>query len=349
MKTAIIKQMYDAQGPWQSVKWQDTTPMKIFDIWPGTITFWGLSCLLKPDWYVVKQGELKSDYVEDILRNPIRTKIMEKYTTNLTDIKDIPLDDYDLVITLDPILEIPKRTKTLFAYFVPEHWDGLYSGSISKPMGNFDLFLAVMLDSNPNLIEIPQSVSFPYPCDYKTTRLIFGTEEKKEAVFAEWRLLCAMGMVKSWAESSEGAVKRLENLVKMPVFHTGSFNKNPMGISDPPLWGDAVNYLKTISQCKYYIAVGRYSGPGQGIREAASLGCICIGEKDKVYHRMICHPKCLCSDMVEMPIVLKNLISSPDLQKEALKYQDNALEQKFAKEPLALLQKAVEIKRQNFK
>src|SRR3989344_2819210 len=104
MKVAIIKQIYDAQGPWSSVRWQDTNPEKIFDVWPGTITFWGLACLLKADWYIVLQGKLKSDYVLDILKNPVRTRIMEKYTGNIVDIKDIPIDDYDLVITLDPIL-----------------------------------------------------------------------------------------------------------------------------------------------------------------------------------------------------------------------------------------------------
>ena len=344
MKTAIIKQIYDAQGPWSSVKWQDTDPEKIFDIWPATITFWGIACLLKADWYVVSQGKLKSDYVTDILKNSARARIMEKYTKNVVDIKDIPLDDYDLVITLDPILEIPRPTKTLFAYFVPEHWDRLYSMSLSKPLGNFDLFLAVMLDSQPELVKLPQSVSFPYPCDPDITRSFFQSDEKEEAVWAEWRLLCAMGMTSSWNESAEKAVKRLEDLIKIPVRYKGNFNKTPFGISDPPSWRDAVDYLKAISRCKYYIAAGRYSGPGQGVREAASLGCICIGEQDKLYHRMVCHPDCLCFDMVSMPQILKRLISSTALQQSALDYQNKALKQKFASEPLALLEKAVKMK-----
>ncbi|MSU54705.1 MAG: hypothetical protein EXS48_02655 [Candidatus Staskawiczbacteria bacterium] len=349
MKVAIVKQIYDAQGPWASVKWQETTPAKIFDVWPGTITFWGLACLLKADWYVVTQGKLVSDYVADILKNKPRKKIMEKYTKQVVDIKDIPLDDYDLVITLDPILEIPKKSKTLFAYFVPEHWDRLYNQSIENPLGNFDLFLAVMLDSQPELFALPQSVSFPYPFDAKALQSIFPPIEKKEVVWAEWRLLSALGMTKMWSDSAEKAVKRLEKVVNLPVYQKGNFNKTPFGITDPPSWKDALQYLAELNQCKYYIAVGRYSGPGQGIREAAALGLICIGEQDKLYHQMVCHPKLLCKDMVSMPKILKELVASPQLQKEALEYQYKALEQKFAKEPLELLQKAVNMKKQNEK
>lgn len=351
MKVAIVKQIYDAQGPWASVKWQDTTPAKIFDVWPGTITFWGLACLLKADWYVVNQGKLVSDYIADIWKNKPRTNIMEKYTTHVVDIKDIPLDDYDLVITLDPILEIPassadrpRKSKTVFAYFVPEHWDRLYNRSIEKPLGNFDLFLAVMLDSKSVLAQLPQSVSFPYPFDIRAIRSIFPVVEKKEVVWAEWRLLSAMGMTRMWSDSAERAVKRLEKVIGIPVYQKGSFNKTPFGITDPPSWKDALQYLGELNQCKYYIAVGRYSGPGQGIREAAALGLICIGEQDKLYHQMVCHPKLLCKDMVSMPKILKELVVSPQLQKEALEYQYKALEQKFAKEPLELLKKAVAMK-----
>lgn len=344
MKVAIVKQIYDAQGPWASVKWQDTTPAKIFDIWPGTITFWGLACLLKADWYVVGQGKLVSDYVADILRNKPRKKIMEKYTKHVVDLKDIPLDDYDLVITLDPILGIPKKSKTLFAYFVPEHWDRLYNQSIEKPLGNFDVFLAVMLDSHPELVALPQSVSFPYPFDAKTLRDMFLSAPKKEVAWAEWRLLSALGMTRMWSQSAEEAVKRLEKVIGIPVYQKGNFNKTPFGITDPPSWKDALAYLGELNQCKYYIAVGRYSGPGQGIREAAALGLICIGEQDKPYHQMICHPRLLCKDMVQMPKMLKELIASSELQKEALDYQNKALEEKFAKEPLELLKKAVAMK-----
>jgi len=155
-------------------------------------------------------------------------------------------------------------------------------------------------------------------------------------------------MTHMWSESAEKAIKRLENLIGIPVRCKGDFNKTPFGISDPPPWGDTAKYFQAIGQCKYYLAVGRYSGVGNGAYEAASLGCICIGEADKVYHRMVCHPKCLCSDMLDMPKIFRQVVSSPDLQKEILDFQDRALKQKFEKEPLALLQRAVEMKRQKY-
>ncbi len=353
MKTAIIKQMYDSQGPWSSVKWSDTTAEKIFEMWPSTITFWGITCLLKADWYIVPQQKLTSDYIQDVLKTPVRKEIMEKYTTGVVAIDDIPLNEYDLVFTLDPIFEIPQQQfskgnqdkKPIFAYFVPEHWDRLYNASIAKPIGNFDLFLAVMLEPPQELTTLPQSVSFHYPCDPKAADFL-KTANKKEAVWAEWRLLCTLGATRMWSASAKEAAKRLEDFIKIPVHYKGDFNKAPMGISDPPLWGDAVDYLKALGQCKYYLAVGRYSGPGQGIREAASLGCICIGEADKPYHNMVCHPEALCNDMVDMPNVLRRIIASRSLQQQILEYQYKALEQKFAKEPIDLLKKAITIKKQ---
>jgi hypothetical protein len=152
-----------------------------------------------------------------------------------------------------------------------------------------------------------------------------------------------------WSDSAERAADRLEKVLGMKVYQKGSFNKTAFGITDPPRWGDGVEYLSALDQCKYYIAVGRYSGPGQGIREAAALGLICIGEQDKLYHQMICHPELLCPDMVSMPRIFKKLAASPALQQEALEYQYAMLEKKFSKEPLELLEKAVEMKqRKNF-
>jgi hypothetical protein len=100
-----------------------------------------------------------------------------------------------------------------------------------------------------------------------------------------------------------------------------------------------------MAPAKYYIGVGRASGGGQSLVDAASLGAICFGEKDKPFHRMLCHPACLCDDMVDLPRQFCLVNASHDLQTEILAWQDRTLRAKFIDEPIALLSEAVVKKR----
>jgi hypothetical protein len=149
-----------------------------------------------------------------------------------------------------------------------------------------------------------------------------------------------------WNDASEAAASRLQKVLGLPVRYKGGFNRSPYGVSDPPLWGDGAVYLEALASCRYYIAVGGMAGAGQAIGDAASLGCICIGQQDKPYHRMTCHPSCLCADLTEMPARLRKVASSRDLQAEVLAWQDAALRKQFAEEPLALLREALRLKRE---
>lgn len=349
MKTAIIKQIYDSHGPWRSIKWQDTSPEKIFDLWPSKSTWWWTTCLFKADWYVVPEDKkLKSDYIYDVIKNrKERVEIIKKYTKNVVLPKNIPFDDYDLVIFLNPLSDIPQSSKALFVYCVQEHWDNLYAMSLRKIFKGYDLFLDIMEVSAKELKKIPQVISFPFIYDTDTARLVSGAIEKKDAVFVEWRLLAALGMTNFWNEHSLAASERLQKLIGAPIFYKGDFNKTSMGTFDPPLFGDGLRYFKEIAACKYYLSAGRYSGPGQALCEAASLGCICIGEEDKAYHKIVCHPECLCADMLEMPYKLRKIIASPQLHEEIILWQDAALKKYFKDQPIGLLEKAIQMKKTN--
>src|SRR4029077_8963659 len=103
------------------------------------------------------------------------------------------------------------------------------------------------------------------------------------------------------------------------------FNENLYGIADPPAWGDAAHYFEAMVRCKYYVAVGTIAGAGQALCDAASLGLICIGQQDKSYHRLICHPAALCASMIELPRRMRAIAGSRDLQMEVLAWQEAAL------------------------
>jgi len=337
--------LFDVHGPWSSILWENTTLRKLLDAWPGKATFWEMTCCLKADWYVIPQ-QLSSDYTQNVLQHRGLGEILSRHTRNVIAPEEIPIDQYDLVITFDPIWAVPADSPTLFAYFVVEHWDRLYQQSLRAPLGRYDLFLAHMMDAPKTLASLPQALSFPYLRDPGAVQAAFPAA-KEEAVWADFRTLTTLGMAETygmWVASGHAAAKRLEETLRLPVRYRASFNEHPYGISDPPAWGDAANYFDAMARCKYYVAVGIINGAGQAICDAASLGCLCIGQEEKAFHRSIFHPAALCAHMMELPRRLKAIIGSRDLQEEVRTWQDAALRDYFQRRPLALLDEALSIK-----
>jgi hypothetical protein len=345
MKVAIVKQLLDTLGPWSTLRWGVTSPERLFDLWPGKGLHWEMITLFQADWYIVPQQK-NSDYIFDsVLKYPGKAEILRKYSKCLVAPDDIPLSAYDLIITLDPILKFPSNSQTLFAYFVAEHWDWRYSKSLRRPLANADLFFAHMMDAAAALERLPQAISFPYVRDPKTMRWQFAGELREEAAWADWRMLAAL----SCGNGDPGAAalataKRLEEVLRLPV-HYRTFSPGLYYGEDPPRWGDAREYLRELGRQKYYLGLGRASGAGQGLADAASLGCICFGEQDKPYHRLICHPETLCGGLHELPRRFRRVRASVELQKKILAWQDENLARYFVEEPLKLLEQALQLKR----
>lgn len=345
IKVALVKQVLDVFGPWSSVRWKDTTPMQLFSVWPGKASLWEMTCLLQADWYIVGQRR-DMDYTRNAVFNcPGREQVIRRHTINVVKPYDIPFDRYDVIITLDPILDVPENSETLFAYYLNEHWDRLYKQSLQKPLGNYDLCLAHMMDAGQALVGLPQTVSFPLLRDSDRTRAMFPAQ-KQDTVFVDWRTLVASSNTQLWTEAARTAAEKLQEEISLPVSYK-EYCRESFGFSDPPRWEDAARYLEVVSGCKYYLSVGRYAGAGQGICDAASLGCICIGEQDKVYHRLVCHPACLCADKQQMTARLKRVADSPELQEEVLAWQDQMLHKHFVEKPLELLRGSVNLKRKS--
>jgi hypothetical protein len=346
VRVAFIKQVLDVHGPWSTVLWKDTTPRRLLDVWPGKATFWEMTCFLRADWYIIPQ-RLSSDYTQEaVLSVPGRAEMVTRNTRNVVAPADIPLEQYDVVITFDPIWNVPADSTTLFAYFVVEHWDRLYKEAQLAPRGRYDLFLAHMLDAPKAIASLPQPLAFPYLRDPDSVRAVFASE-KEDTVWADFRTLTTLGMAETygtWVSAGHAAAKRLEETLRLPVHYKGTFNENLYGISDPPAWGDAVHYFDAMARCRYYLAVGTIAGAGQALCDAASLGCLCIGQQDKAFHRLLCHPAALCASLVELPRRLRAIVGSRDLQEEVRAWQERALRDFFQQRPLALLEEALAIK-----
>lgn len=346
MKVAVIKQLLDTFGPWSSVRWGQLPHEEFLNLWPGKALHWELTTLLQADWFVVPQ-QIHTDYTYDsVLKRSGNAAIVAKHTQNVTPVNDLPLEDYDLVITHDPILEFPRASGTLFAYFLVEHWDRRYRKSLRRPLRNADLFLAHMMDAPTAIQSLPQAVSFPYLRDPQAMRARFVPAEREDAIWADWRTIACLGAGANGngVLAAEAAVQRLQKTLRMPV----AFRKFSPGLyhaEDPPRWGDAADFLRQLARQKYYLGLGRGGGAGQGLADAASLGCICFGEQDKAYHRLLCHPECLCGDLQDLPKRVARVRASRDLEPEIRVWQDEMLQMHFIEGPLALLADALARKR----
>jgi len=347
LKVALVKQQLDVFGPWAGVKWKDTSPTKIFELWPGKAVYWELTCLLGADWYIVPTA-MEGEYLQDAVRKYSgRADLIAKNTKNITEVEAVPVEDYDLVISFDAILDIPPGLPTVFAYYAQEHWDSLYTYSVREPVHGYDLFLAHMMDAPSELRSLPQTVSFPYLHDLQLVRSLFHSP-RQEAAWVDWRLpitLANRGLGDPWSAEADAALERLRDVLGLDLRCRTASHSISYAVSDVPAWGDAACYYRELAECRYYIAVGRLAGAGQALADAAAVGCVCVGQADKPYHRLLCHPSCLCEDMAEMPRRLRILRESEDLHQEVLAWQDQNLKMRFRDAPLALLAKAIELKR----
>ena len=365
MKVALVKQVLDTHGPWRSIMWAETSAADILRWWPGRALFWAMTVLLKADWYVVPQ-QRDTWYTHFSGANSLTDRVViEKHASHLRQPKDIPWDVYDLVISLDPCLDPPPGLHTLFAYYMNEHVDVLYAISRREVLAGYDLFLDHRLQSPSNLTRLPQPISCPYLWEGALTRQIVRPVERiaplEEAIFVEWRTLALLAgeRARQWRRHIQGAApatlglteteatllaRRLERYFDMPVRfrlqRDGMYNYLP----DPPQWGELLDYLRPLAQNRYYVSLFAF-GAGQSLVDAAAMGAIVFGSRTLAYHRLACHPVCLCETLDELPQRIRQVRLSRNLQAEVLAWQEAALRQHFDVAPRALLAEAVERKR----
>ncbi len=348
LKCAIVKQQYDDHGPWESVKWDTTSPARLFDRWPWKTTYWEMGCLLEADWYVLP-------FCNDCLyfRNAVvnhrygnRKAVFDRHVRDVTMPEDVPWEDYDVVISFDPILRPVPGMRTVFAYFSNEHYDPNYRRSLQQPLPGYDLFLDHMVRSPWWIETLPRAVSFPYPRDPGTIRRVFpGAGMGEEKVWMDLRtiLLFAHGVYGAIPDMDIArAMELLRGHLGIPVWNRG-INYTSMHYEDPPGWGDPVDILRGMAGCRYAVSIATWAG--QAVCDAASLGLISFGSPIVEYHKMICHPECLCADLPDLARKMRRVRESRDLQTEIIDWQDRSLKDWMVDYPLGVLEQAVELKR----
>ncbi len=344
IKVAFIKQKADVFGPWASFTWDAADPRRIFKVWPGKATLWEMTCALQADWYVIPTVS-DTDYIKSVRTHDQIVDALEKYTTNIIDVTQIPFQQYDLVLTFDPVLPGIKPSGPLFAYYANEHWDRIYFQSLQHPMFNYDLFLDHMLAAPSQIEHLNVAIAFPYLRAPQTVRSLINCGHKQDAVWFDWRTLTAINQSDFWNDNCTQAAKLISEKINLQVLWK-PFGSTPLGIENPPKWGDGLQYLEALAGAKYYLALGRASGAGQGLCDAASAGCICFGERGRAYHGLVCHPACLCTSLSDFESAIHKVQSSSALQQEILDWQDRALIKYFVDLPMSSLERAIQLKHQ---
>ncbi len=336
LKVAIVKQRYDVFGPWRSGKYDLVHPLNVLKKWPSKYSYLEMTHLFQADWLVLpfchdsKNVRQKIDFHQQTLDDNM------EYLPNVA---GLPLENYDVVISLDPILRPPQNGKALYTYFQNEHHHSEYTQSLRNPLPGYDLFLDHMMKAPSWVYDLPQPVAFPYPRDPFVTRGICPGEQS-DAIWFDKRFVMMLthGNEVFHRGGFESTVASLEKRFRSQVMFRN------LDFEDMTRWGDPLSYLQDMAKCSCYVNLIA-CGAGQGLCDAASLGLICFGSAKLPYHKAICHPVCLCNDLSELEWKLSMVRGSSDLQQEIRSWQDAALSDVMVTQPLRILQAAVDMKR----
>ena len=338
LKVAILKQRYDVFGPWRSEKYDRAHPLDVLNKWPSKYNMLETTHLFQADWFV-----LPFCHDSKLVRQKIdlHQQTFDDNMEYIRNVSDIPLDDYDVVITLDPILRPPRNSSTLYAYFQNEHHHSEYTQSVRNPLPGYDLFLDHMMKAPAWVYALPQPVAFSYPRDPFVARGM-STGQRTDGIWFDKRFVMMLthGNEISHRGGFEGTIASLEKRFGARV----TFRN--LDFEDMTRWGDPLDYMREMSACSYYVNLIA-CGAGQGLCDAASLGLICFGSAKLPYHKAVCHPVCLCSDLSELEWKLSMVRSSVDLQQEIRCWQDTALSDMMVTQPIRILQAAVDMKRRS--
>jgi hypothetical protein len=322
-RIAVVKSHTNFHGPWRSIRHEDKD--LLLDCWPGKLLFWHLASALDVDWYLIDDPVVTTDFMYE--NAPLGRKVAQS-SRGVASQSEIDFDEYDVVLSIDPILRIPRRKSTLFCYYVNEHTDRYYWVSEKKPLAGYDLFLGHMLRNSYLKPLIPQSVPFPFI--YATAGDMHG---KEEAVWVDGRTVWVDGRVQL-----PGA-----GLCNLPI----EVRTKPCSAPDPPIWDDARRYLQQLARCQYFLSVGRTGGSGQAVAEAASTGAICITDLKNPYAHILTHPRCVVNDISDAAQLISVLRDSEQHRKEIVSWEKQRLQRYFFDVPLSILEAALETKRES--
>ena len=355
LKILFLKQAHDNLGPKSSYGYNENiSALELLNHFNGKTSLFETLLYYKCD-FVIIPTKLVSPWLQTLLQLPNYQKYLEENTESVIEPTHINFDEYDVVITHDPILHPyindlkDKYKNTVFSYIAVEH----SSWQIHQHGFEYDLWLDHTLNSVWDISRLPQAINYIFPRTPELVQSMFN--EEKESIFIDYR-------------SYGYFISNGNNNVAITPNQIDEFNKNfnlsfieyadiPIElISETSLKpymfvtdaNDSIEFYKKMNRAKYFVTIA--NRVGQSAFDAASMGCLVIGNSQSKIHKLICHSDCLMDGDFTYKDVLQ-LIEKIELDSDyydmLLLNQSKNLQKYGVDYDMDMFKKAVELKRKN--
>ena len=354
LKILFVKQSYDNLGPKSSYGYSDDfKPLELLEHFNGKTSLFESLLYYKCDFLIVPSS-FGSPWLQTMIQIPGYKDFIEKNTKNVINPNNFDFGAYDIIITHDPILgpimgDLQKKFKnTLFAFMLVEHT----SWQLHQHGFEYDLFLDHTLNSVNDVVRVPQSINYVFPRTPEIVSNMFNDilpNDPKDTVFFDYR---SYGYFISNGKNNVALTP--ENItdfnrdnfknLKVPLNWVGEVALKPyMFVTNSD---DSFDYYKKMYGAKYYVTIA--NRVGQAAVDAASMGCLVIGNAKSKLHNLICHKDCLMVGDFKVTDVtnLINKIESDDVYyNELLSIQNQNLKKWAVDYPIDILTSALKLKR----
>jgi hypothetical protein len=308
----FVKQEIDVFGPWRSITWENETPISVLNTFLYKPTFWEMTGFLRADWRIVPRNDDNHYYQNYIKPYPRVCGLLERHQTDICRLEEIPFENYDLVIANEPCIPlstISRFPQTRFFYFLNEH-STIYVQQKLSPRPGYAAFLDHMCGEigEPGT----RALDMPYLRAPDMVRKCFPRVRhiERPRIWLDARtVIRETGSPGVWPPACDQFVKSLQS-VDWDISCRSELYQRHYNIPEPG-HDDAAAYYGALSGADFFIGIAA-AGAGQSLCDAASLGLVYIGTPRLIYHRLICHPKCLCENLEgALNLALRETLSNP--------------------------------------
>lgn len=346
LRTLFVKQHLDLLGPRTSFKFDTGIELELLKAFQGKVSLYELLLFFKAD-VLVTPTRVAAPWLKTLMDKPGYTQEMESTTSNIIDITEVDLSEYDLVITHDPIiLEIEKLKErfpsTVFAYILAEH----SSWQMHEFGINYDLFLDHTLNSVDDVVRLPQSINFLFPRVPHKLREMFPY--KRESIFIDYRSVghFISGGNNNVALDYDKAQQYLNTLnFSLPIEPLSKTSLQPYMFNSLKE-NDSIEYYSKLSRSKYFVTIA--NRVGQAAFDAASSGALVIGTEKSELHSKLCHQDALMKgnfSVEDVALKVKQFEEHPIRYQEALKHQEDFVSLYCIDHPNKIFNQAWNLKR----
>lgn len=294
MKVLFMKQQHDMIGPKSSYSYSnDMKPLDLLSHFNSKTSLFETLLYYKCDFIIVPTV-VDSPWLQTLLKLPGYQSYLESVTENIVNPQNIPFDEYDLVITHDPILQpyitdLKNQFKnTIFSYILVEHssWQMQMLGF------EYDLWLDHTLQSTWNVHRFPQAINYIFPRTPDIVSNIFN--QNKDSIFIDYRSYAVF--LDNIGKNTPITIDDIESINKNIRLNTDLSIEKISEVSLRPYMfntnsDDSLEFYKKMNRAKYFVSID--NRVGQASFDAASMGCIVIGNRNSKLHNLVCHKDCM--------------------------------------------------------